>query len=670
MELIGIEIIFLIQYEENFKDIYSTWKNVYKWTGLEFQKNEISNNRYHKIVGQNYANLLLGKVDEITESNTECIKFDNLTEFANYVADIYNEAKNSIKTEHRRKNRILAKMSEQFYSVNGEEVNKILSTYFPEQFGEKHFLSYPIGQFILGLYSLWDYKSQKIKIDDVILKECLSINLWFKDKEITPLELYEKLSPYFIGIDNIEEYIKMIEKLKGYVVALYKMPAEKEYYDSLSFFSLSKEEIELYEIIINDLKKIAERLFKDKEKVSIKKQYSELLELLKEKADINSGLSQKEYKLVEEIFNKLSDDNNEIISSIEEVKTTLSFYLSQKKEENSSNWIVRDFQQIDGAVFLGDENAKERYVDKKSTYHYVEVSDNNINSPRKIELPWPLKDNLFKSGNDILDIYMNSRNEYTNFLKCTLFYGMYYLDRDLKISYIENVKSDNKESLYFPLKLIKLNEKEYTSKDILGLYGLERKYREAKMIINEKEISHKQLVMMDFCPRRYFYEGLMEEKGCYSGDFLCKMYLRTILGIKVLEDLKHSNKSDFEIDRVINERIRRAIKLIPTWKRDIQDIKAYLIRNTDRYKKVDLDKEYIEIKKNFINMKFSINENESVSISKCNNLYNKNKNIERIKNYVKYDLVDEEQKLRIEEKCKYCKYREICTELYKESVEI
>lgn len=670
IELIGIEIIFLFQYEEGFKEIYSTWKNVYKWTGLEFEKNKVENNRYCKLVGKNYANLLLGKVNEITDSNTECIKFDNLTEFSNYVAQIYNEAKESIKNDNKRKNIILAKMSEQFYSVNGEEVNEILSTYFPEQFGEKHFLSYPIGQFILGLYSMWDYKSQEIKIDDIILKECLSINLWFKDKDITPLELYEKISPYFLGIKNIEEYIDKINLLKKYIINLNKALKEKEYYDSLSFFSVSVEEVELYKLIITDLKKIAEKLFKDKEKVSIKKQYSELLELIKGRVDISKGISQKEYRLVEDIFNKLSDDNNEIISSIEEVKTTLNFYLSQKREENSSNWIVRDFQQIDGAIFLADESGKEKHFGKKSTYHYVEVSDNNINSPRKIELPWPLKDNLFKAGNEILDIYMNSRREYTNFLKCTLFYGMYYLERDLKISYIENVKSENKESLYFPLKLIKLNEHEYTIKETLGLYSLEKKHREAKMTINEKEIPLSQLVMMDFCPRRYFYEGLSEEKGCYSGDFLCKMYLRTILGIKVLEDLKRTDRSLVEIERVINERIQRAIKLIPAWKRDIQDMKAYLIRNTDRFKNAKLDKEYIEIKKNFINMKFSINENENVSISKCNNLYSRNKNIERIKSYIKYDLVDEEQKLRIEEKCKYCKYREICTEVYKESVEV
>lgn len=672
MESLGIEIIFLFQYEENFKEIYSTWEIVYKWTGVKFEKNKVVNNRYCKSVGKNYANLLLGKVDEITDSKIECIKFDNLTEFSNYVAKIYNDAKDSIKTNHKRKDVILAKMAEQFYSVNGEEVNEILSTYFPEQFGEKHFLSYPIGQFILGLYSMWDHKSQKIKIDHVILKECLSINLWFKDKGVTPLQLYEKLSPYFIGIEYIEEYIENITLLKKYVfnLNLDKNIKEKEYYDLLSFFSLSVEDIELYEIVITDLKKIAERLFKDKEKVNIKKQYIELLQMLKEKADDNSGISQKEYKLVEDIFNKLSDENNEIISSIEEVKTTLSFYLSQKKEENSSNWIVRDFQQIDGAIFLADERAKEGHDYKKSTYHYVEVSDNNVNSPRKIELPWPIRENLFKSGNEILDIYMNSRKEYSNFLKCTLFYGMYYLDRDLRISYIENVKSDTKESLYFPLKLIKLKEKEYTIKEIQGLYNLEKKDREAKMTIDENEMSRKDLVMMDFCPRRYFYEGLSEEKGCYSDDFLCKMYLRTILGIKVLEDLKSTDKSSLAIDRVINERIEKAIKLIPSWKRDIQDIKAYLVKNTDRYKNSILDEDYIEIKKNFINMKFFISENESFIISKCKDDYNKNKNIERIKNYIKYDSINEEQKLKIEEKCKYCKYREICTELYKESVEI
>lgn len=671
MEMNGIEIIFLFQYEEKFKEIYSTWENVYKWTGVKFEKNKVKNNKYCKLVGKNYANLLLGKVDEILDSKTQCIKFDNLTEFSNYVAQIYNDAKDSIKSSHKRKDVILAKMSEQFYSVNGEEVNEILSIYFPEQFGEKHFLSYPIGQFILGLYSMWDHNSKKIKIDNIVLKECLSINLWFRDKEITPLELHEKLSPYFIGIEDIEDYIENIKLIKKYIfnLNLDKNIKEKEYYDLLSFFSLSVEEIELYEIIINDLKNISEKLFKNKEKIMIKKQYIELLEIIKEKISITDGVSKREYKLVEDIFNRLSDDTNEIISSVEEVKSTLNFYLSQKRDDTSSNWIVRDFQQIDGAIFLADEDSKERHFNKKSIYHYVEVSDNNINSPKKIELPWPLRDNLFNTGNDIVDIYMNSRSEYSNFLKCTLFYGMYYLDRDIKISYIENINSDSKESLYFPLKLIKLNEQEYTIKEIQGLYNLEEKYREAKMTIDEKKLCQNKLVMMDFCPRRYFYEGLNEIKGCYSNDFLCRMYLRTILGIKILEDLKDTDKSFSTIEKVINKRIKNAIKLIPAWERDINDMKAYLIRNTNRFKNITLDKSYIEIKKNFINKKFFINENESVDIRKCEDIYSKNKNIQRIKDYIKYDKIDEEQKCRIEEKCKYCKYRDICTEVYKESVD-
>ena len=274
---------------------------------------------------------------------------------------------------------------------------------------------------------------------------------------------------------------------------------------------------------------------------------------------------------------------------------------------------------------------------------------------------------MFSNGNDILDIYMNCRKEYTNFLKCILFYGMFYLDRDLKISYIENIKSDEKESLYFPLKLAGVKEREFTITDALIKDDFNVKPREAKFVIDERKITQRDLITIDFCSRRYFYEGLLEENGCYKGEFLGKTYLRIILSIKVLDDLKGRNNIK-DIIKVIDQRIRKAIRLIPAWERDIRDMRAYLIKNTKSFINQTLDREYVYIKKNFINMKICTKDGKNIIISKCDSTYKKEINLKKIKDYIKYDLVNEEE-IIIEEKCKYCKYREICTEIYKESVE-
>ena len=95
--------------------------------------------------------------------------FDNLTSFSNSICKEYDEALKKSKErlkegELLQPNETLRNMSKQYYATNNSYINDILKTYYPEQFGEKNFLSYPIGQFILSIYNMWDSKKNKLKI--------------------------------------------------------------------------------------------------------------------------------------------------------------------------------------------------------------------------------------------------------------------------------------------------------------------------------------------------------------------------------------------------------------------------------------------------------------------------------------------------------------------------
>ena len=79
------------------------------------------------------------------------IEFDNITEFSAYVAQIFEEATIKYHADEQKKGSALSYMREQFYSANNS-VNDILKVYFPEQFGERHFLAYPIGHFFCCSY--------------------------------------------------------------------------------------------------------------------------------------------------------------------------------------------------------------------------------------------------------------------------------------------------------------------------------------------------------------------------------------------------------------------------------------------------------------------------------------------------------------------------------------
>ena len=133
----GVEIIFIINYIDEFERIYETWREVYRWTGLEIPKSSrtgISKNN----LGEAIACLLEGEIKNYYKEHIEFIKFDNISSFCDYISEVYSEVDTSKLRKNDKRSRIF-NMRQQFYIVNTEEVNNILKQYHPEQFGNRHF---------------------------------------------------------------------------------------------------------------------------------------------------------------------------------------------------------------------------------------------------------------------------------------------------------------------------------------------------------------------------------------------------------------------------------------------------------------------------------------------------------------------------------------------------
>ena len=70
---------------------------------------------------------------------------------------------------------------------------------------------------------------------------------------------------------------------------------------------------------------------------------------------------------------------------------------ARKKDENHANWIVRDFEQIDGAVLLSKASLA-------TTYHFAMLSNDHMLSEGPHTLPWPLTEEMFSH----FDTYMEA----------------------------------------------------------------------------------------------------------------------------------------------------------------------------------------------------------------------------------------------------------------------
>ena len=153
--------------------------------------------------------------------NLEVIEFENITEFAGYCAQLFENARKTNKRNGSH-NPVLYDMTEQLYSASGK-VNDILRAYFPEQFGERHFLDYPIGHFFVAVVEMWDNDNECVKVEDMsLIKDCFESGII---KEQVPGELlntFNTIEPYIEKETTLVRYHKLFEKLRNMLIHLIK----------------------------------------------------------------------------------------------------------------------------------------------------------------------------------------------------------------------------------------------------------------------------------------------------------------------------------------------------------------------------------------------------------------------------------------------------------------
>lgn len=694
LEKLDIEVIFLINYIEDYGNIFSTWEKVYGWTNQSFINDrgleaDYKGNRLGVAIGE----LLQGNIPDNNFPNIEFIKYDNLTTFGDFVADIFDKA--SIKISGGEEKVIygtstLSKMQQQFYAPSNSEINELLKAYFPKQFGEKHFLSYPIGQFILGIYHMWDDRDKTVKIREKALKECLTVNFFKVEGMPNPIEIYNKIKLYLSGSETIDEFIASIGILMDIVKKIEnKSLASDDRLEDLkifSFYSVSYDELFYFQDVINSIHKITRKLFDDSTDgfVNYKNHYKQLIDIISDLSNKASTITQKEIELVERVKMQFENiDKLEIEGSIEDLKETLHFYLSQKKNEDSGKWIVRNFEQIDGGILLSQSKRQKRPQDK--IYHFPLLSDEKMKVKMNDLLSWPLNEAFFEvyrsrdNSNKNLDIVLTSFREYSNFLRYSLFYGTYYLKNEIHLSYIENSEGQ-KENPYFLLTMLNIKPKDFDINRVLNfrtIDGNNQFINSRKNIrLNNNEIKKIDCQTFSLCPYRYLVDSILDENNSYENEYQCKLAFVSTLFKNSWRSLE--NKPLSEVKRVVEEESEYLKPYFSFWD-DIEfiDFKnrviKYLVDRVDTNGLIEsYDAYYMDIRRDFLYGKVTEawgedDENLVASLfnyrDNHNGRLNRSKTIEEIEDYLnnkEFEKYPENVAI-----CEYCKSRELCLHNFK-----
>lgn len=663
------KVILLFNYQEQYKNIYQTWIDIY--SSFDCKMVDFKENEFHptdsstisyegNMLAQNMGKLLEGRKEDITvQKPYEIIEFDNMTEFAGYVAKIFEEA------ERRDPEYPMSAMSEQIYAADSS-ANDILKIYFPEQFGERQFLNYPLGHFFIAVANMWDSETNGILISDINdIRECLSAGILAEKTPGRLASIFGKMESLFVGCLSVDEMLSRLKKVKKNKKFI-SDDKRLEYISHISYYSVSKSEIKELEQALNDLEELASFFYEDFEKRpnNFKAFYKKLKQYLREEILDERDLGDEFTDIINRVLTRLDEiEDIDASASFECLKSTMSLYLVQEtKPGKSANWIVKNYEQIDGDVL---RTAKDN---KTQIMHFACLTDENIDAVKTREFSWPLNADFFEVAQNPVDwkyqVFVKARKEYKNFKRYALIYGLEFNKGKYKLSYVKR-DGDLEREPYYLLKILGVDKKRNIDRII------SRKLEDVSKI-QFKNSSLGTYSLYDYyrykiCKKRFLFETLTEGNTIYKDEFLLAKYLEIWVENEIKESMQGLPGSELLLVEKINEKYDELKKYFPfamnvnridivnNVKNRLESVKKYPFLS-------EKDRKFMMIRELFIYKQLK-------NPKKFNKDVLKDKFIDIPPNKIEEELskdklIEDNFRSSTDVWCQYCSNREICIAYY------
>lgn len=666
-------VVILFNYQPDYKNVYQTWLDVYSSfesktvistknlvnDTQEFEGGRLADN-LSALIGGNTAVIDFNQQATITE-------FDNVTEFAGYVAKLFEQAEKK-RQEDSYAHPALYYMDEQFYAANSD-ANNILKIYFPEQFGEREFLDYPIGHFFLSITNMWDPETHALRINDLQdLYECLSCGIITEKTHGELVTIFDKAKLYFSNETTIDGINKKLKRLKNKIDEIKDDDQDWNESKKIEYFNLSKDEIDILMKALKDLNEITKYFYDDfnDQKNDFKTFYRKIGEVLKTHVLEAQDIDEEFKDIVLRVLLRLNEvESVKANASFDCLRETMQLYLQQTpKEGKSANWIIRNFEQIDGDVLRKNKNVANR------TYHFACLSDRDMSITHKDEFPWPLDINFFEVAQSPVDwkyqVYVTSRLEYKNFRRYALVYGLTFSRCKIKLSYIKNERDIVSEP-YYLLKILNSKTKPYIN-DITMSFNKNVDF----IKITDRNIdlfSQYDLMRYRLCKYRFLLESVIEGDSVYKDEYLLKKYLTVVLENRARRHFAGKNfvkniVFDFLNDEMDDLKSKFSFANHAEYIDVVKNTMAYLEKNVVNYERfksmTEKDNDYMRKREVFLAAKLpETNDAMSNDIFKCSTQSEVNDALGGEK------LQKEEYYTSINSLCQGCSEKDVCLELFR-----
>lgn len=442
----------------------------------------------------------------------------------------------------------------------------------------------------------------------------------------------------------------------------------------LNYFNVSEESIEELIEALTILKSITKLFYEDfeNEENNFSHFYEKVREFVEQQVLPKKEAESEFQDIISRLLVRLEEaEKLEETSSFDCLKETMFYYLKQEKMKGqSANWIVRDFQQIDGDVL------KSSVQNPELIYHFACVSDTDMNVKREEQFPWPLNLKFFEQAYEPLDwkyqVYIKSIREFKHFKRYALIYGLEFNRCNFKLSYVKN-KNGKENELYYLLKLLGINTEE-NQQDSTNMGSADKVV--VDFGINKQDFSPRDVFRRRICPYKFALETIIEGSVYYKDKFLQSKYFEILLFNRMRKTVERQIAAEGLINRALedeSDKLRRYFRFLN--ESELLDIKAnvknslknQILQNgkLKKFPKVNpKDEEYMVIKEEFIYRQLKNDNNENTLQGKFDALSEDEKDA-----YSSEGLQEERYRPSVDIWCQWCADREICLEYYKSLVE-
>lgn len=425
------------------------------------------------------------------------------------------------------------------YSANPNTANEILRDFYPEEYGERKLLSYPIGQFVSTLNKMWDEDRQEIILDEEKLIECFASGWLAVDGQAGKEYIQDlvNLLPFFKDCETVsewEERIKLLEDINENVI----QPFEKEWdldentarwqeimgnpFLNFSVFAVATEKREVILCLIKRLLNMAKELFVNTEKVHVR-EHIRKLDLILKQHEMSNELYEEERELIKELFAKLGDSSGFTEECYPgDISGALNLYMSGKFQDGE---IQADRIGMVSPLFSIDAAP----VKQHGKVHICLCDVNNMPGGKK-QYIWPL------TGRHIRECYKRTKNplikNMRHVMESAYICNRYLLysalkNKDVQLSWISNMEDKIlASSAYIKLlneaagiRIIPAKRKRLSFEQIENsIYGKRRTVPYDKMKMPQDTAKEAK---MDFaiCPMKYAFGYVVDRFPTFQNEF-------------------------------------------------------------------------------------------------------------------------------------------------------